>query len=217
MKIRVLSVAAVLVLAGGCVGDETGGPPQPAAEKATPSPATSVDTTDPDRARFAYGFTTAQQEFLKAIHKYPDAVGDSTDIELAEAARDFCGHDDGPTAYAGYGHPPKLDGIIENKKRIGVLERLAVRHLCPRYAVVLRRGLAGFTDGEHHVGDRIRPGTYRTTARKVSNCYWERTTPGGDIIANKHITYAQDGVTVTIEAGDGAFVSRGCGNWAPVR
>jgi hypothetical protein len=49
----------------------------------------------------------------------------------------------------------------------------------------------------------------------VSDCYWERTSPGGDIIDNDFVTHATAGVTVTIKATDGTFTSDGCGAWLP--
>jgi hypothetical protein len=68
------------------------------------------------------------------------------------------------------------------------------------------------------VGDgtgKIPPGTYHTT-EMVADCYWERTTRGGDIIDNQFATAAQR-ITVTIRASDGSFTSRGCGTWKPVK
>lgn len=66
--------------------------------------------------------------------------------------------------------------------------------------------------------NQIPPGTYRSVAREgrlITDGYWERTSRSGDIIDNNFITSAQE-VTVTIEAGDGQFTTRGMGTWKPV-
>lgn len=69
------------------------------------------------------------------------------------------------------------------------------------------------------MGKEVKPGTYEPTAHRtggrVGDCYWERATAGGDILANKIITAATK-VRVTIRRSDGMFTSRGCGNWIKV-
>jgi hypothetical protein len=72
-----------------------------------------------------------------------------------------------------------------------------------------------FEDGNWAVGADVMPGTYRTAAG-VRNCYWERTTKGGDTIANDFVSYAVEGVTVTINSTDGGFTSKTCGTWTRV-
>ncbi|KQZ12127.1 hypothetical protein EES45_36380 [Streptomyces sp. ADI97-07] len=61
----------------------------------------------------------------------------------------------------------------------------------------------------------IPPGTYRAKGR-MENCYWERTSEGGDIIDNNFATSAQ-AITVTIHPSDGQFTSEGCEMWKPVK
>jgi hypothetical protein len=60
--------------------------------------------------------------------------------------------------------------------------------------------------------DDLRPGTYRARG-PVHNCYWERSTNSGATIDNDFVTYAPNGVTVTLHAGEG-FTSSHCGTWA---
>lgn len=88
--------------------------------------------------------------------------------------------------------------------------------LCPAapHARLLRARAdkAIIQDGTHIVGVSMAPGTWSTNA-PVRDCYWERTTGGGDIIDNNFVTFAPQGVTVTVRASDGGFVSTGCGIW----
>lgn len=68
-----------------------------------------------------------------------------------------------------------------------------------------------FEDGIYEVGDDIAAGTYKTK-HSASDCYWERTTPNGNIIANDFITYAAKGAVVTVRKGE-SFISKECGLW----
>ena len=69
-----------------------------------------------------------------------------------------------------------------------------------------------FTTGTFTVGTDIQPGTYQTPG--TDRCYYARLsgTGGqlGDIIANGN---PRGQAIVTIEAGDKAFNSQGCGTW----
>ncbi|MGL3805887.1 PASTA domain-containing protein [Paeniglutamicibacter sp. R2-26] len=69
-----------------------------------------------------------------------------------------------------------------------------------------------FEYGTYEVGTEIKPGTYRSR-KKVSDCYWARLTPGGDIIANNFISYAASGATVTVRSGEVLEVDEDCGTW----
>lgn len=90
---------------------------------------------------------------------------------------------------------------------------------CPNapHAKMIRSVLNGevIQDGDYAVGLEVKPGTYRTG--RVSDCYWERTTKGGDTLANDFVKNAPGGVTVTIRSSDGGFSSDGCGPWRRVR
>lgn len=79
-----------------------------------------------------------------------------------------------------------------------------------------------FDDGRYTVGNKpglILPGRYRLRG-PLANCYWERSTANGSIIANQFITNAPGGVTVSVRSGEG-FTSQGCtaeegGKWERV-
>ncbi|BCW36047.1 hypothetical protein StoSoilA2_21030 [Arthrobacter sp. StoSoilA2] len=69
-------------------------------------------------------------------------------------------------------------------------------------------------DGTKVVGQTMEPGTYKTKPA-VTDCYWSRSTGGGDIIDNNFVGFAPDGVTVTVYTGEG-FISHRCGVWTKI-
>ncbi|MFJ1782528.1 hypothetical protein ACIOKA_38115 [Streptomyces anulatus] len=98
--------------------------------------------------------------------------------------------------------------------------------LCPEWSKtvvrVLGSGVRFYSDGTYRVtakpgadAEVIAPGRYRVSGA-LEDCYWERTSKGGEILDNGFATSAQD-LTVTVEASDGQFTARGCGVWKPVR
>ncbi|WP_157407750.1 hypothetical protein [Arthrobacter sp. ZBG10] len=90
--------------------------------------------------------------------------------------------------------------------------------VCPDapHAGVLREALTSVKvgPGTKVVGATMEAGTYRTKPG-AKDCYWSRTTGGGDIIANDFVGFAPDGVAVTVYAGEG-FQSERCGVWTKV-
>lgn len=99
--------------------------------------------------------------------------------------------------------------------------------LCPKHNKAVKAALAGSVDrATMHSGsyeivkdpgmeeEKALPGTYRT-AGDLENCYWERSTQSGDIIANHFATQARK-ITVTVRAGE-LFNSEGCGTWMLVK
>lgn len=90
--------------------------------------------------------------------------------------------------------------------------------LCPDapHAAVLQSVIdtVKIDDGTHVVGPDMESGTYRTVPG-VKNCYWARSTGGGDIIANDFIGFAPAGATVTVYPGEG-FESQNCGVWTKI-
>ncbi|MCM0638750.1 PASTA domain-containing protein [Cellulomonas wangsupingiae] len=70
-----------------------------------------------------------------------------------------------------------------------------------------------FDSGTYEVGTDIPVGTYKTTGTDIKDCYWSRTTGGGEIIDNDFIGYAPAGVTIDVRAGEGLEVSAACGLW----
>ena len=90
--------------------------------------------------------------------------------------------------------------------------------VCPDapHAGVLREALTAVKvfDGTKVVGKDMEPGTYKTKAN-AKDCYWSRTTGGGNIIANDFVGFAPDGVMVTVYPGEG-FESQRCGTWTKI-
>lgn len=68
-----------------------------------------------------------------------------------------------------------------------------------------------FKDGTHVVREDMPAGTYQTLG-PATDCYWERATPNGRIIANDFITYAAKGAVATLRKGE-SFISKECGIW----
>ncbi|WP_139194728.1 PASTA domain-containing protein [Arthrobacter sp. UCD-GKA] len=71
---------------------------------------------------------------------------------------------------------------------------------------------AKFTHGDYVVGKDIPAGTYRSS-KKISDCYWERATPNGKIIANNFIIYTAAGAVVTVRKGESFNVEKECEVW----
>ncbi|MGO4249458.1 PASTA domain-containing protein [Paenarthrobacter sp. RAF54_2] len=100
-------------------------------------------------------------------------------------------------------------------RRADVLGALSV---CPDapHAAVFQEVLTAVKiwDGTNVVGQTMEPGTYKTKPG-VKDCYWSRSTGGGDIIDNNFVGFAPDGVTVTVYTGEG-FISQRCGVWTKI-
>ncbi|MGY0235950.1 hypothetical protein [Longispora urticae] len=152
------------------------------------------------------------------------------EYSLLGSARGVCRHltDGGVPANPEGGFPGRTaeQYLVENEEvgkgtRNAQIIDLTVQYVCPQHAPILARAKTGsyptagpltsFRDGTYVVGKIIAPGTYKT-APEAKDCYWERTTSGGGVIANDFVTFAPQGVTVTIRSGEG-FVSEGCGAW----
>lgn len=90
--------------------------------------------------------------------------------------------------------------------------------ICPDapHAPLLQEALTAIRvgDGNMVVGSSIEPGTYKTKPG-ITDCYWSRTTGGGNIIANDFVGFAPDGVTVTVYPGEG-FESERCAPWTKI-
>ncbi|MFI9194162.1 hypothetical protein ACIG0A_33290 [Streptomyces californicus] len=111
---------------------------------------------------------------------------------------------------------------------------VGVPKLCPKWTKAVKEAASGsyeqwFGDGTYVVSAKtpsaeelsegeglpIPPGTYRASGR-MEDCYWERTSKGGEILDNQLATSAQS-VTVTIAPSDGQFTSERCAVWKPVK
>ncbi|WP_144316942.1 hypothetical protein [Streptomyces sp. sk226] len=112
---------------------------------------------------------------------------------------------------------------------------VGVPKLCPEWAKAVKEAASGsyerwFGDGTYVVSSKtlprdsmgeddeeltIPPGTYRASGR-MEDCYWERTSKGGDILDNQLATSARS-ITVTVAPSDGQFTSERCAVWKPVQ
>lgn len=112
---------------------------------------------------------------------------------------------------------------------------VGVPKLCPKWTKAVKEAASGsyerwFGDGTYVVSSKtlprdsmgeddgdltIPPGTYRASGR-MEDCYWERTSKGGDILDNQLATSARS-ITVTVAPSDGQFTSERCAVWKPVK
>lgn len=105
--------------------------------------------------------------------------------------------------------------------------KAGAKPLCARHAAEIGEALGGevsvrtMSSGTYEIvkdaglGKEVAPpGTYETSG-DLSDCYWERTTEGGDIIDNQFATAARK-IRVTVRAGE-LFTSQGCGTWSLVQ
>ncbi|WP_065486379.1 hypothetical protein [Streptomyces sp. PTY087I2] len=109
-----------------------------------------------------------------------------------------------------------------------------VPKLYPKWTSALKEAVSGdyerwFGDGTYVVSTKapsddqiaegeglpIPPGTYQASGW-MEDCYWERTSEGGEIIDNQLATSALS-ITVTIAPSDGQFTSERCAVWKPVK
>ncbi len=184
-----------------------------------PSPTEEVHIESPqervDAGAEAEGWKMPDPDYELAS-EYVDAVCETLDGVEEDGDPDFP-----PSAWLTRSNPPEGD------------ERLALRAgvpvLCPRWEKTVLEVLDGKAEqlllgGSYEVSSEVgarsvRPGTYRTTGGEegLSDCYWERSTAGGDIIDNQFVSGDAKAITVTIEASDGSFTTRDCGVWRQVK
>jgi hypothetical protein len=67
-------------------------------------------------------------------------------------------------------------------------------------------------DGTYAIGTEMKPGTWKTSTEKVSDCYWELRDANGATMQNDFIVGAPS-VTVQIPSTASSFTSRSCGTW----
>ncbi|TYB50221.1 hypothetical protein FXF51_56695 [Nonomuraea sp. PA05] len=188
---RPLLAAATLVLAAAGCGLTA--PPQTVTEATSTAPP-SNEPGRPDR-------TKQQRAFLAALGA--DSGREDQHIEDGQEACELADYEDRVTMVQEVLDPVEGDRDIY---------RAAFTALCPQHKKVWTLAASGFADGKHTVGKQIRAGTYRTMRRPVKDCYWERSTSAGRIIANQLVTNAPNGLRVTLARGEG-FTSRDCGPW----
>ncbi|MFD3516350.1 hypothetical protein [Streptomyces sp. NPDC058657] len=218
--------AAVVVLVAGC------GSGEPAAEgKASPDPVVS-ETSPPAveaEPEEPYYPPTKEGDFDKLADQKGWAVASLYETASAYVA-DIC---ESMTSQHGHGTEPGgwLAERVEGDEP--AVLRAGMPKLCPKWSKVALRALDGdyvwtypdatyvvkakpkrpdqFSDEQQEIG----PGTYRVKG-DLADCYWERTSRGGEILDNHFATSGQE-ITVKIRAGDGQFTSRDCGTWKPVK
>lgn len=112
-----------------------------------------------------------------------------------------------------------LATFIEYNSGVRGIDEESIRESCPEYLGLAKEAKNGVFDGTYVVGDDMEPGTYKTLIRTgqkgIRDCYWERSNGSGETIANDFITLAPDGVTATVQDGEG-FTSENCGAWKKI-
>lgn len=184
-----------------------------------PSPTEEVHIESPqervDAGAEAEGWTMPDQAYETASD-YVDDV-----CETLDSYEERDDPDAPPSSWLTRANPPEGD------------EKLALRAgvpvLCPRWEKTVLEVLDGKAEqlllgGSYEVSSEVgarsvRPGTYRTTGGEdgLSDCYWERSSDGGDIIDNQFVSGDAKSIEVTIEASDGSFTTRDCGVWRQVK
>ncbi|MFC9497627.1 hypothetical protein [Streptomyces sp. NPDC056982] len=214
-------VVAVALVAGCSQGDGDGGDakaPEPAVTSTSPESSASAGDGDPH---------TPVSDFNRMV----DEKGWEYEYETPAAyVADIC---ESLPDQAKYGDPGEW--LVVNQKPSADEKKILLAgmpKLCPKWAGTVKRALAGdytrtYSDGTYvvkaHPKERdldsdvqeIGPGSYRTSG-DLADCYWERTTKSGEIIANQFATSAQS-ITVTIAVSDGQFTTRDCGTWRQVK
>jgi hypothetical protein len=216
----VAGFAAVAVLSGcgGGGGDAKPGASSPSVSEVAPDPEPTVEEPEfPD---------TPEGDIDKLAAEKGWEV-DGLYLAASDFVADIC--ESLPTSAAdGASRPQWLaeSGNMDGDRK-AVLQA-GIPKLCPKWTPVLKQAVSGkydrwFSDGTYVVSNNlggedretIPPGTYRAKGR-MADCYWERTSKGGDIIDNAFATSAQE-ITVTIRASDGQFTTRDCSVWKPVK
>ena len=224
-------VLAVAVLGTGCGGSSgDGASGAPATVSVTPDGEVTetelpVATEDPyvtEEPTYADG---PEGEIDKAAAEkgWEDDVYDPPSALVAAVCKDLV---NGPEEHGQSPAQWLVEGMnMEGDERHILL--LGIPKLCPEYSGAVKAAASGkferwYGDGTYVVtskkadeGQTIPPGTYRAEGW-MENCYWERTSEGGDIIANNFATSARK-ITVTISSSDGQFTSEGCATWKPVK
>lgn len=166
---------------------------------ATPVPTSTPTLTDADRLYLQ----------LSAAAGRVFTGGDASAISTGH---NYC---DQTLSYYKSNPDKAVSALIENSS---TRDEPAIQAYCPQYLPALNVARGGFGDGHHAVVDapaaktsQIAPGDY-VTIGPVTNCYWERATGSGDIIDNDFVSFAPDGLTLTVNSGEG-LTTQGCGTW----
>ncbi|WP_267489210.1 hypothetical protein [Streptomyces sp. DH8] len=225
--VGVVAVAAV-VLVSGCGGGDGG---KPVAAVSSPEPVVSTVppvTEDPEPV-----YAAGPEGDIDRMADEKGWIVDELYGSASEFVQDIC--DSLPVSAIGGASRPQwlaesgnLDGSGEAMLLVGVPK------LCPKWTSAVKQAASGkyerwFGNGTYVVSSKpptaeelegdedlvtIPPGTYRASGR-MEDCYWERTSEAGEIVANNFATSARS-ITVTIAPSDGQFTSERCAVWKPV-
>lgn len=217
----------MVALVSGCGGgsDEEAKPvSSPPVSSAAPEPEPTVeepeypDTAEGDLDRLADEKGWVVDDLYASASEFVTDICESLPVSAADSSSR-------PQWLAESGN---MDGDGKAMLQAGVPK------LCANWVPVLKQAVSGkydrwFGNGTYVVSSKppsaeqlaedeevvtIPPGTYRAKGR-MEDCYWERTSESGEIIANNMATSAQS-ITVTIAASDGQFTSERCAVWKPV-
>lgn len=218
------AVAAVVLLVSGCGG---GGP----VTAGDPSPVAAVpETTEPVVEDTAVTYPATPEG---DIDRLADEKGWVVD-DLYESASAFVTDICESLPVSGVDGQSRPQWLAESGNLGGdgtAVLKVGVQKLCPKWDPTLKSALSGrydrwFSDGDYEVKAKPGPadpesdvvevaaGSYRTRG-DLADCYWERTSQSGEIIANQLATQARE-ITVTVRAGE-LFTSQSCGTWKPVK
>ncbi|MFE7236388.1 hypothetical protein ACFVAF_38480 [Streptomyces sp. NPDC057596] len=223
-------VAAALVLSG-CGG----GSDKTDAKKPSKGPAVTASVDEPDTAEPTAEPEETEPEYPPGpegeIDEKADTEGweyDSLYDSASDYVQDICDSLPDQTETASPAQWLAEAGFMEDDG--AKILTFGVPKLCPKWTKTVKAAVSGtyerwISRGEFDVkakpkpfrsGDDVQeigPGTYQAKG-KFSNCYWERTTQSGNIIANQFVTQARV-LTVTLRVGD-LFKNDGCGTFKPV-
>ncbi|MDX3343519.1 hypothetical protein PV409_36780 [Streptomyces sp. ME02-6979.5a] len=221
---------AAVVLVSGCGGDGSDGKPAAAVSSPEVAPSTVPPVAEDPEPEYAAG----PEGDIDRMADEEGWVVDELYGSASEFVQDIC--DSLPVSAVGGASRPQWlaeSGQLEGSGEAMLLA--GVPKLCPKWTSAVKQAVSGkyerwFGDGTYVVSSKqptaeeleededlvtIPPGTYRASGR-MEDCYWERTSEAGEIIANNFATSARS-ITVTIAPSDGQFTSERCAVWKPVR
>ncbi|WP_162602955.1 hypothetical protein [Streptomyces sp. CS090A] len=223
-----VAVAVVLSGCGGGGGDGKAASSSPPASPSSALPAAEESTGEPESV-----YPVGPEGEIDELADEKGWIVDELYGSASGFVQDIC--DSLPvSAVDGASRPQWLAESGQMDGDHGEVLLVGVPKLCPKWSKAVKQAASGryerwFGDGTYVVSAKtptaeelsegeglpIPPGTYRAQGQ-MEDCYWERTSKGGDIIDNQLATSAQS-ITVTIAASDGQFTSERCAVWKPVK
>jgi hypothetical protein len=221
-------VAAAVVVLGGCGGGSEKDAKAPGASSSVPAVESSEpavpESTEPEYPPGPEG------EIDRKADEQGWVYDDSLYASASEYVQDMC--DSLPvSAKDGASRPQWLaeGGYLADDGE--AILKFGVPKLCPKWTKTVKQAASGdyerwISSGEYEVTahpkpydpdsdsdvQEIGPGTYQAKG-EFSECYWERTSQSGDIIANQFVTQARV-LTVTLRVGE--LFKNECGTFRPL-